>query len=115
GDFGHADPLPIDPWVLGALIGRAQPEASAARFATVAEDLLERMRDLVGDPDGYRAGVPREALAPARPSSIPSLQAVFERLDVSGETPSSSVIPRCYLDANRASRLDLLRGLLDID
>ncbi|MDD2609201.1 MAG: replicative DNA helicase [Giesbergeria sp.] len=73
GDFGHHDPLPIDPWVLGAWLG---------------------------------------AQGGAQPNP---LRVELERLRLSGLASDAKFIPRLYLEAQRAVRLDLLRGLLDTD
>ena len=51
GDWGHDDPLPVDPWVLGALLGDGNLTASGAgsvRFSTAAFEMVERLRDRVG-------------------------------------------------------------------
>lgn len=71
GDFGHDDALPIDPWVLGSLLG-----------------------------DGALSG---------------SGTVKFENLQLLGLTSDQKFIPALYLEANRAARLDVLRGLLDTD
>ena len=48
GDFGHHEALPVDPWVLGALLGDGSMVGSVVRFSNVAADLLDRMRQRLG-------------------------------------------------------------------
>ena len=48
GDFGHNDPLPVDPWVLGALLGDGTLcHGGTPMFTTAAEEMLARMRERV--------------------------------------------------------------------
>jgi replicative DNA helicase len=127
GDFGHHDPLPVDPWVLGALIGDGHLNGTSVRFSNVADDVLDRMRERVGasmtlvaagGPDWRIARRKHDPAAPTggpeRPRRNP-LKAALEQLGLWGADSSAKFIPRCYLDASRAARLDLLRGLLDTD
>ena len=41
GDFGHDEALPIDPWILGALIGEG--DFNALRFSTASDTMLDQM------------------------------------------------------------------------
>ncbi|QQK01338.1 replicative DNA helicase [Burkholderia anthina] len=121
GDFGHVDALPVDPWVLGALLGDGSLGGTAVRFSVKAEETLNRMRTRVdatleleyaGQHD-WRIKR-RSAEQGVRPNVNP-LKAALERLGVWGRTSYDKFIPRCYLDACRDVRIDLLRGLLDTD
>ncbi|WP_175719920.1 replicative DNA helicase [Burkholderia anthina] len=121
GDFGHVDVLPVDPWVLGALLGDGSLGGTAVRFSVKAEETLNRMRTRVdatleleyaGQYDWRIKRRPTEQ--GARPNVNP-LKAALERLGVWGRTSYDKFIPRCYLDACRDVRIDLLRGLLDTD
>jgi len=120
GDFGHRDPLPVDPWVLGALIGDGNLNGTSVGFSNVADDVLERMRERVGESltlvaaGGPDWRITRRIGQPGRPARNP-LRCALETLGLWGTDSSTKFIPRCYLDASRAARLDLLRGLLDTD
>ncbi|HTH76874.1 MAG TPA: replicative DNA helicase [Trinickia sp.] len=122
GDFGHEEALPVDPWVLGALLGDGAIGGTSVRFSAKAEETLERMRARIGevmmleyagqyDWRGKRRPASESA---ARPSVNPIKQAL-ERLSLWGCTSYDKFIPRAYLDAAKPARLDLLRGLLDTD
>ncbi|MCA7969652.1 replicative DNA helicase [Burkholderia sp. AU39826] len=122
GEFGHREALPIDPWVLGALLGDGALGGTAVRFSVKAEETLNRMRarvdaslelEYAGQHDWRIKRRPSTA-AEARPSANP-LKAALEQLGVWGRTSYDKFIPRLYLDADKDARLDLLRGLLDTD
>jgi replicative DNA helicase len=125
GEFGHDDVLPVDPWVLGALIGDGSMGGSAVRFSVKAEETLERMRSRVDAglelsfAGGYDWRIKRRSIgsfaeAEERPSKNP-LKESLESLGLWGKTSYDKFIPETYLNASRAARLDLLRGLLDTD
>ncbi|WP_175848866.1 replicative DNA helicase [Burkholderia cenocepacia] len=122
GEFGHREALPVDPWVLGALLGDGALGGTAVRFSVKAEETLNRMRERVdasleleyaGQYDWRIKRRPSAATA-ARPCANP-LKAALEQLGVWGRTSYDKFIPRLYLDADKDTRLDVLRGLLDTD
>ncbi|WP_175881302.1 replicative DNA helicase [Burkholderia sp. BCC0044] len=122
GEFGHREALPVDPWVLGALLGDGALGGTAVRFSVKAEETLSRMRarvdaslelEYAGQYDWRIKRRPSTAAA-ARPSVNP-LKAALEQLGVWGRTSYDKFIPRIYLDADKDARLDVLRGLLDTD
>src|SRR5213594_4299902 len=43
GDFGHAETLPIDPYVLGALLGGGTLSGISLRFSTARSEMLDRI------------------------------------------------------------------------
>ncbi len=125
GDFGHLEPLPVDPWVLGCLIGDGDLTGSGSvRFSTAEPEVLAHMTARI-DPvltvtcagkDDYRvvrrAGAHAAGHAGVQPNP---LRLVLESLRLSGLPGDRKFIPRLYLEAARCARLDLLRGLLDSD
>jgi replicative DNA helicase len=122
GDFGHQEALPVDPWVLGALLGDGAIGGTSVRFSVKAEETLERMRARVGNDmqleyagqSDWRIKRCAAGADTIRPSVNPIKQAL-ERLSLWGCTSHDKFIPRAYLDAAKPVRLDLLRGLLDTD
>lgn len=121
GDFGHADALPVDPWVLGALLGDGSLGGTAVRFSVKAEETLERMRARVDatleleHAGQYDWRIKRRPSGSASRPAVNPLKAALEGLGVWGCTSYDKFIPRVYLDAGKDARLDLLRGLLDTD
>jgi len=125
GDFGHIDPLPVDPWVLGALLGDGNLTGTGTvRFSTASEQTLATMAGRVGnDMEVISAGrydyrlVRRDrARVKGHQGLQPNpLRVALEALRLSGLPSDQKFIPRLYLEAGKSARLDLLRGLLDTD
>jgi replicative DNA helicase len=126
GDFGHTEPLPIEPWVLGSLLGGScLTGTGTVGFATAAApQVLELMTqgvgpDLVlnqaGDDDWRMArehGAHASGISGVQPNS---LRLSLEALGLSGLPSDRKFIPRVYLEAQKSVRFALLRGLLDTD
>ncbi|MDV7397387.1 hypothetical protein RZS08_38655, partial [Arthrospira platensis SPKY1] len=50
GDFGHNEPLPIDPWVLGALLGDGCITGEGTvRFSSASQEVLDRLASKLPD------------------------------------------------------------------
>ena len=124
GQFGHERPLPIDPWLLGALLGDGCLGGTALRFSSASAEMLARIRARIGtemelthagDYDyrivrGDRGHVP--GMAGGQPNC---LKRALQSLGLWNLASDSKFVPRIYLEAGREARLDLLRGLLDTD
>jgi replicative DNA helicase len=95
GDDGHSQPLPVDPWMLGALLAAGELSGDAVRFSTQDPELLARVAERA---DGATAATVIEAL---------------RRLGLWGVASQDRFVPDLYMDAPRNARLDVLRGLLD--
>ena len=125
GDFGHQDPLPLDPWMLGALLGDGGlTDSGSVLFSSISEQMLGRMRARLGQgmelvhASGCDWRIVRsdrarvKGLQGAQPNPV---RVALDSLGLSGLTSDRKFIPRLYLEAAKAARLDLLRGLLDTD
>ena len=124
GDFGHSDPLPVDPFVLGALLGDGKLSGSSLMFSTADETMLETLAARAGSAFALRAaggydwrivqatGAHRRGVAGVVPNPIMS---ELRALGLWGIRSEAKFIPAMYLDASREARLDLLRGLMDTD
>jgi len=125
GDFGHLDPLPIDPWVLGALLGDGNLTGTGTvRFSTASAEMLELMEEHLGNDmvvnhagryDYRLIRQDRARVAGMQGAQPNPLRVNLEALQLSGLSSDEKFIPRLYMDASRSARLDLLRGLLDTD
>jgi replicative DNA helicase len=125
GDFGHQDPLPVDPWLLGCLLGDGNlTGGGSVRFSTASPQIVELVGERavpgmqVTHAGRYDDRIVREdrghppGLAGAQPNP---LRTALEALGLSGLPSDRKFVPRLYLEASRERRLDLLRGLLDTD
>jgi replicative DNA helicase len=122
GDFGHDQPLPIEPWVLGLLLGEG--DFNALRFSTASNQLLSQMSERLGQEFSlthagkydYRiiqtAGHQRSGRFGVWPNP---LRERLKELELWGRRSESKFIPELYKTANRQTRLALLQGLLDAD
>jgi replicative DNA helicase len=95
GDEGHDEPLPVDPWLLGALLGAGQLSGGALRFWASDPEFLARVAER----------------ADGRPAS--AIIAALSRLRLWELDGAQRFVPDIYIDARRPARVDLLRGLLD--
>jgi replicative DNA helicase len=117
GHFGHEDPLPLDPWVLGALLGDGKLSADTLVIGAAAEDLVECREQAMAEAaaDG---GASQAPTAPSRPAGSASRNPIAETLrsmGLWGLGTHETFIPRIYRSASRGARLALLQGLLDTD
>ncbi|TSE27329.1 Replicative DNA helicase [Tepidimonas sediminis] len=125
GEFGHHEPLPIDPWVLGALLGVGNLTGSGTvRLATASDEMLQRLAERLGGELALSSASAVDhrivrrggAHAAGRAGLLPNpLRQALDALGLTGVSSEHKFIPRLYLEASRAARLDLLRGLLDTD
>ena len=108
GHFGHRGALPVDPWLLGALLRGAVANAPVVPSG-------ERLRGLLAHPALSRRAEPATAAAVGTGAPEDAFNTVQEALQELSlwETPAADVrLPRRYLDAHRQARIDLLCGLL---
>ena len=120
GDFGSDGDLPVDPWLLGALLGDGDFTQGTVRFSKDATEILDRVRQALPEtveltPAGgcdYRLSNPCYVRGVA--GSNPLTKAM-EDLSLMGAKSQTKFIPAQYLYGSRETRLAVLRGLLDTD
>lgn len=130
GEFGHREALPIDPWLLGALIGDGTLVGPTPRFSTADGGMLDRLKESLGTGFGYsqsgkydwrisfnhaeakQAGVAVATLSHPRANPLTDQ---LNALGLYGLHSQDKFVPECYLSACREVRLALLQGLLDTD
>ena len=123
GRFGHDEPLPLDPWLLGALIGDGKLSGSSLVFSTAAPEMLEAVRATAGSGIAlhhqsrydWRLVNARPAEAKGNGGRPNRVMNALRELGLWGLASHEKFIPETYLSANRESRLALMRGLLDTD
>lgn len=124
GEFGHSESLPIEPWLLGALLGDAKLSGSSLVFSTAQQEMLDRVASTAGDAFVLRAasgydwrivqagGAHRAGVAGVVPNG---LMESLRSLGLWRLRSEEKFIPDVYLNAPREARLDVLRGLMDTD
>ncbi len=124
GEFGSDENLPVDPWLLGFLLGDGSLGGTSLRFSNAEDDLLARVEQAVGDKmaithaGGYdyrivqRDGASQKGTKGAVTNPITGALRRMRLWDITAE---SKFIPPAYLTASAESRTSLLNGLLDSD
>jgi len=124
GEFGHAEELPIEPYVLGALLGEGTLSGSSLRFSTAQSETLDRILERAAPAFARRAaggydrrivqsaGAHRAGVAGVTPNGLTD---ALRHLGLWGCRAEAKFIPEVYLNAPRADRVELLRGLMDTD
>ncbi|MCI5220983.1 MAG: hypothetical protein D3914_17760 [Candidatus Electrothrix sp. LOE2] len=124
GEYGSHSDIPINPWLLGALIGDGTLGGGSLRFSTASKQMLERVKATVGSGmEVKHAGKYDYRIIIRGGAHCRGVQGVQENPLVSSlqklglwNCPAEQkFIPSCYLDASRQIRLSLLAGLLDSD
>ena len=120
GDFGSSESLPIDPWLLGALLGDGGlTKGQSPTFTKTDLYVIDKVRGKVGDlgldlvmADGTDTFRICHAGGQGRQNP---LMETLRLLDLWGTDSFTKFIPRQYLDADVESRWQLLQGLMDTD
>jgi replicative DNA helicase len=112
GDFGNDESLPIDPWLLGALLGDGSMTGGTITFSSNDEHIVNKVRTTVKQ---YGCEVKFIDRCSYRINGSASLRNHLEKLGVYGHKAESKFIPKIYLAASKHSRWELLRGLMDTD
>src|SRR5438034_8081729 len=113
GEYGHGDRLPIDPWLLGALLGDAKLSGSSLVFSTSEQEMLDRLLERAGKDFAVRAGggydwrivqaagAHRAGVAGVTPNL---LMEELRRLGLWGIPSQEKFIPEVYVTASRGAR-----------
>ena len=109
--FESASPLPIDPYILGVLLGDGSLTMSGVVVASSSVEIRDRVAHRL---DEGRVSV-RDDGASFSIVESPSLSKALLQLELRGCKAEDKFIPHNYLWASVEDRLDLLRGLIDTD
>ena len=124
GQFGNDADLPLDPWLLGFLLGDGTLGGSSVRFSTSDEEMLAQVQGTAGDELAitsagrydYRltqaGGAHATGVAGVKPNPV---KAALQSLELWDVTACEKYIPPAYMRASRDARVRLLSGLLDAD
>jgi replicative DNA helicase len=126
GEFGDPrdETLPVDPWLLGALLGDGSLSGSSLRFSTASAELLQRVETSIGSEmsvvhtSNYdyrivrRGGAAMAGLQGMAPNPVMS---ALRTMGLWERNSSNKFIPARYLAGSRECRIRLLAGLIDTD
>ncbi len=126
GEFGEHAELPVDPWLLGALIGDGNMKGTAIRFSSADPAIIERVTVLAEELGlavtklrGYDLRLVRkpaiEGAAGGVRLRVNPLKAALEGLGLWDRGADTKFIPERYMAAPARDRRALLAGLIDTD
>lgn len=109
--------LPLDPYLLGVLLGDGCFSASSVKLTTPDNEILERVSSLI-EPFGltvkHRARYDYD-LTGGPNNKVNELKNVLHSMGLWGMLAHEKDIPDCYMEASVDQRWELLRGLMDTD
>ncbi len=106
--FGTGSVLPMDPYVLGLLLGDGGLSCGeVVRFSTMDRELIEAIN---------RAGFTTKSLnGSACDYRVNGAYRIIKAMGLYGTKSATKFVPKAYLQASRFDRLAILQGLLDTD
>jgi len=121
GQWGRERELPIDPWLLGILLGDAHIAKDGIRLSNPDQDVLDRVQDNVASVglsikwvQGVDWRISNAECVNSGPHTNELLQQL-RKLGLTGKRSWEKHAPHDYLVASREQRLEFLRGLMDSD
>lgn len=125
-EFGHTEHLPIDPWLIGMLLGDGGLSTGVVSFTAAEPHIVERAARIVKENNlklsptfnryGYNIIRLGGAHAKGHSGSLPNpLKEQLKTLGLMGCRSHEKFIPEIYMTANMAAREQLLTGLMDTD
>lgn len=115
---GNEDqPVPLDPYLLGALLGDGGFTGVSVKFTNTSAEMVENVKSRVPSThemvtqDGVRWSIVNKI----KGKNNESLWSIFEQLGLRGLYSHEKFIPKVYLEGSHAQRLLLMQGLIDTD
>jgi replicative DNA helicase len=124
GEFGDDADLPLDPWLLGFLLGDGALGGSSVRFSTADREMLSRVKEAAGcefeisSAGGYdyrlvqAGGAHAAGVLGVKPNPV---KTALQTMGLWQVTACEKHVPQAYKFASRDGRTRLLCGLLDTD
>lgn len=122
-DFGRRGALPVDPYVLGALLGDGSLSKSSVMVTSADPEIVDHIRGRL--PEGYTIEkcndrydyriAHRTGRGSGRDGNHRPLWKALIDLGLKGRRSWEKHIPESYLMASQEDRLEVLRGLMDTD
>ena len=108
-------PLPLDPYLLGALIGDGGLANGSPMFSSADDEVLQEVRAALPRGTILKHRNKYDYCIRGRRSSTNPVTVALRKLNLMGHRSESKFIPKRYLFASVKSRIALLQGLLDTD
>ncbi len=111
--FGQRPNLPVDPYVLGCMLGERGTAIPRASSVTIADALEDRRQLLPTGTDVGASRPPYDHRIPAAVRGQHAVSAAREELQLTGLGSSMTFVPSGYKTASIPDRLAIVQGLLD--
>lgn len=108
--------LPLDPYLLGVILGDGAVKAHYTRFSTDDPEIVESVRGLI--PPGHRVVhvTKYDYAIVSRSAGVPNLvRRALVSLGIAGKGSDDKFVPEIYLTGSIEQRQSILQGLLDTD
>lgn len=114
-EFDSQGVLSVPPYLLGVLLGNGLLRNRDVGFSSVEEEIVERVRSLI--PVGHRLSHRSRGFYNIvyKKRERNDLLDALRNLELAGCRASTKFIPKQYLRASLADRMQLLQGLMDTD
>lgn len=113
GEFDNKVELPVNPWVLGMLIGDG--DLNAIRLSTNSPHVLKKMQAELGNKYKLNYGGKYDYRIVRHDMPGNPLKDAIRGLGLWGKKSEFKFIPEVYFETSKSNRLKLLQGLLDAD
>lgn len=114
GMHGNSD-LPLEPYLLGALIGDGTMSGLGVELTSADDFIVQKVQSLLPVGHTLRNCQKYRYLLNAPGWGRNLVKARLHSLGLHGSRSEHKFIPDCYLSANYSDRLSLLQGLMDTD
>ena len=115
GEFGNKTDLPINPWLLGILIGDGNLTNSSPMSSAGDIEIVYDVQNILDDGLSVVYSGKYDYRIISKETTINPLMKSLRELNLHCCLSYEKFIPQQYLESDKESRMELLRGLLDTD
>lgn len=115
GNFGRPDVLPIDPWLLGVLLGDGGLSGDVPILSTPDAEILWNVLEAIGPEQRISKAGGYDYRICGTEHGRNALTDTLRDLGLMGCRSEGKFIPGKFLNADRNHRLQLLQGMMDTD
>lgn len=116
-NFTNIDKLPIDPYLLGLLIGDGGISGKSIKFSSVDNEIINNIKEILTEDLEIKKvnGDNCDYTIVSKSNNINSLIGKLKELGLMGCTSIDKFIPEIYKYSSIENRLSILQGLMDTD
>ena len=116
-NFTNTDELPIEPYLLGLLIGDGGISSKSIRFSSVDDEIINNIKEILTEDLEIKKinGDNCDYTIVTKLNNVNSLTKKLRELGLMGCTSIDKFIPEIYKYSSIENRLSILQGLMDTD